>query len=294
MKIPLKTLKNGFSLPVYGMGLWQVGGRHEVDTSRDGKEIENIQKALELGITHYDMAESYGAGHAEELLGQAVKDSPRKKLLIATKVSGENQGYDGVKRAIEASLKRLNMDYVDLYLLHRFPYPGLPIADTMKVMNELVEQGIVKNIGVSNFSVNRFKEAQKYTEYPLVCNQVHYNVEYREAEDKDVLKFCQENDSLLVAYRPLQKGTLPNSHLLNELGKKYDKTPTQIAINWLISQDNVVTIAKTSNIEHLKENLGAVGWQLEDADIERIRQEYEVQHKISDVVPLDYEGDIAP
>lgn len=264
-----------------------------MDTSRDSQEIENIQEAVKLGITHFDTAENYAVGHSEELLGKAVEGLPRQKLLIATKVSGENQGYAGVKHAIDGSLKRLSMDYVDLYLLHRFPSPGLSIVDTMKAMNELMDQGVIKNIGVSNFTNNRFKEAQKYTEYPIVCNQVHYNVEYREVEDKGVLKFCQENDTFLVAYRPLQKGGLPSSPLLKDLAKKYDKTPTQVALNWLISQDNVVTIAKTSNLDHLKENLDAIGWQLESEDVERIRKYYEYQKKVSDVVPLDYEGDIA-
>ena len=294
MKIPIKTLKNGFSLPIYGMGLWQVGGRYESDTSKDNEEIENIHRAIGLGITHFDTAESYAAGHSEEILGQAIQGLDRSKLLIATKVSPEHHKYDDLLRAAQGSLNRLNTSYIDLYMLHRYPPKGTMIEETMRAMNELMEQGVIKNIGVSNLTENRFKEAQKHTAYPIVCNQVHYNVEYREVEERGVLKFCQENDTLLVAYRPLQKGELPKSALLAEIAKKYDKTPTQVALNWLISQGNVVTIVKTSNIDHLKENLGAIGWELEFSDVERIRKEYEVQYRISDVVPLDYGADIAP
>src|ERR1039457_3858319 len=112
----------------------------------------------------------------------------------------------------------------------------------MKAMDELVAQGTVKNIGVSNMTVNRFKEAQKYTANKLACNQVHYNLQHREVEKKGLVEFCRENDAFLVAYQPIQRANLPKSSLVDELAKKYGKTPIQIAINWLISQPNVVTI----------------------------------------------------
>ena len=292
MNIPSKQLKNGFALPAYGIGLWRVGGRWDADTSQDEQEITALRASLDAGITHIDTAESYSNGHAEELLGQAIKGYDRSKLLIATKVSGPNQSYDNLLRSFEASLKRIGTDYIDLYLLHRYPEVGIPISETMRAMDELVEQGVVKNIGVSNMSVNRFKEAQKHTKNKLVCNQVHYNVQYREMEKQGVLKYCQDNDVMLVAWRPLQKGLLPDSPILAELAQKYDKTPAQIAINWLISQDHVVTISKTSNIEHLQENLGAIGWTMEAEDIERVRKEFPNQKLVSDAVPLDYAADI--
>ena len=109
-----------------------------------------------------------------------------------------------------------------------------------------------------------------------------------------MLKHCQENDVMLVAWRPLQKGILPESALLEELAKKYDKTPVQIAINWLISQDNVVTLSKTSNLDHLEENLGAFGWSMEAEDVELVRREFPDQQMVSDAVPLNYEADVNP
>jgi diketogulonate reductase-like aldo/keto reductase len=294
MDIPTKKLSSGFELPVYGLGLWQMGGRWEADASKDNDEVKAIRAALDAGITHIDTAESYGNGHAEEILKEALQGYDRSKLIIATKVSANNQTYEGIHKSFRASLDRMGLDYVDLYLLHRFPEPGIDIADTMRAMDELVEQGLVKNIGVCNMTPNRFDEVQKHTKNKLVCNQVHYNVQYREVEDKGVLKHCQKNDVMLVAWRPLQKGILPQSSLLEELAKKYDKTPVQIAINWLISQDNVVTLSKTSNLDHLKENLGAFGWSMEADDVERVRREFPDQHMVSDAVPLDYEADVNP
>ncbi len=294
MKIPTKKLKSGFELPVYGLGLWQVGGRWEADDSKDTQEIKAVQTAIEAGVTHIDTAESYGRGHAEEILGQALKGYDRSKLFIATKVSQQNQSHDNLHRSFEASLKRIGTDYLDLYLLHRYPDKGISIAETMQALDELVEQGVVKHIGVCNMTPNRFREAQKHAKNKLVCNQVHYNVQYREIEDKGVLQYCQDNDVMLVAWRPLQKGALLNVPLLQQLAQQYHKTPAQIAINWLISQNNVVTISKTSNLEHLQENLGAVGWSMNTADVERIRREFVDKKFVSDAVPLDYDADREP
>ena len=293
MNIPTKKLKSGFGLPVYGLGLWQVGGKWEADTSSDEQEIAAIINALDAGITHVDTAESYSNGHAEELLGKAIKDYDRNKLQIATKVSRSNQSYDNLLRSFQASLNRIGTDYIDLYLLHQYPDIGIPIADTMRAMDRLVSEGVVKNIGVCNMSMNRFKEAQKHTSHKLVCNQVHYNVQFREMEEQGVLKYCQENDILLVAWRPLQKGMLPKSPLIDNLSKKYNKTPSQIAVNWLISQDHVVTLSKTSNLQHLHENLGAIGWTMEPNDVELIRKDFPDQKQTSDAVPLNYYADLA-
>lgn len=294
MKIPTKKLKNGFELPVYGLGLWQMGGRWDVDTSKDDLEIKAIRNAIASGVAHIDTAEIYGNGHAEELLGKALDSTDRKKLIIATKVYGCNQKYDDLLRSFEASLRRIGTNYIDLYLLHSFPDPGISISETMKAMDHLVEQGVVKNIGVCNFTTNRLIEAQKYTKNKIVCNQVHYNLQYREVEAKGILDFCQKNDILLSAWRPLQKGLLPKSSLLEEMAKKYDKTVAQISINWLISQDNVITLSKTSSLDHLNDNLGAIGWSMDKEDIEKLRKEFPDQKLVSDAVPLDYEADVAP
>ncbi len=281
----MKKLKNGFELPVYGLGLWQIGGRESADLSRDFAEIENIQQAIEAGVTHIDTAEAYGAGHTEELLGQAMRGHPREKLQIVTKVSADNQYYSGVLSACEHSLKRLGTDYIDLYLLHH-PGQSKDLPGVMRALEELIEGGRVKHIGVCNLSPRFLKWLQAETAYPLVCNQVHYNVQIREAEKAGVLRDCQDHDRFLVAWRPLQKGALVQNLLLRELAQKYDKTPAQIALNWLIAQENVITLSKTSQPAHLLENLGALSWQMEGQDIARIREEFPDQQSVSDAVPL--------
>ncbi len=292
MIIPTKKLSSDFELPVYGLGLWQMGGRWESDTSNDEREVAAIRAALDAGITHVDTAEGYGNGHAEQLLARAINGYDRAKLQIATKVAGHNQAYDGLMRALEGSLKRLQTDYIDLYMLHFYPPSGTDVNGTVRALDELVAQGAIKHIGVCNMSPNRFEDIQRRTKNKLVCNQVHYNVQYREAEKRGVLEHAQQNDVMLVAWRPVQKGNLPKSALVNELAAKYGKTPTQIAINWLVSQQNVVTISKTSSLEHLTENLGALDWRMEVRDIERIRTLFPDQKNVSDALPLDYETDV--
>lgn len=294
MIIPTKTLKSGLSLPVYGLGAWEMGGRWEADRTKDTAEIQAIQYALEQGVSHIDTAESYGDGHCEELIAQAIIGVNRKKLFITSKVSAEHQGYDSLLRSFEASLKRLQTSYLDLYLLHRFPEVGIDIQDTMGALDRLVEEGAVKYIGVCNMTVNRFRAAQACSANRLVCNQLHYSLACREITDRGILEYCQQNDVLVSAWGPLSKGTLDEAGVLKQIAAKYDRTPYQVALNWLIDQPNVITIPKTSTPRHLDENLGALGWRLSDEDWQTLADGFPGQLTVSDRVPLNYIADVEP
>ncbi len=287
MQIPIKNLKSKFELPELGLGTWQMGGREEANSQNDEKDIAGIRAAIEAGVTHIDTAESYGGGHAEELVGEALQGMNRKKLFITSKVSEENHTCDGILTSCKESLKRLKTNYLDLYLLHAFS-DTCPLKESVEALNDLVEEGLVKHIGVSNFGVTHLKEAQDLSKHPIVCDQVHYNLQVREVEQKKLLNYCQENDVMMVAYRPIGKGKLLEGtpKIMEDMCVKYQKTPAQIAINWLMSQQNVVTLMKTSDPAHLKENLGAVGWYLTEGDVELLRKEYPDKVGISDVCPL--------
>ncbi len=287
MEIPVKTLKSGFSMPAFGIGTWQMGGRQERNPDNDDEaDIAAIRAAIELGVTHFDTAEQYASGYAEVLLGQAIIDADRSSLFLISKVMPSGKKYDDYIDACKKSLERVGTDYFDMYLLHRIP-EDLELG--MRAMNTLLEYGMIRNIGVANFGAASLERAQSLTSHKIPYDQVHYNLEHREPERCGLLDYCQKNDVLLAAWRPVQKGALLTNRppLLEEMCAKYGKTPAQIAINWLLSQDNVITLAKTSNIEHLKENLGAVGWEMDTEDIERIRREYPDQKDLSDAVPLD-------
>lgn len=280
--IPTKRLSSGFELPVLGLGTWQMGGRREVDTSHDEQDITAIRAAIEHGITLIDTAESYGVGHAEELVGQAILDYDRSRLFITSKVSQGNLRPDDLWRSLEATLHRLDTDYLDLYLIHA-PNDAIPLLKTIGALDKAVDDGLVRWIGVSNFSKERLSEAQRLTHHPIVVNQVYYNVRSRGVETTELLEYCQQHEVLLQAFRPIDKGALlaDPPMIIREQADRYHKTPVQIMLNWLISQPNVTTLIKSLNLTHLNENLGAIGWSMEPSDIERLRREYPNQEPTS-------------
>jgi len=259
MQIEKKRLKSGFELPVFGFGTWTVGGGETRDPDNDDMaDINAIKTAIEMGITHIDTAEMYSEGHAEELVGEAIKGFDRSSLIIATKVWHTNLRYDDLINSAQKSLKRLGTDYADIYIIH-YPNPS-----------------DIKYIGLSNFSVGQFREAQKHTENKIVCNQLYYNLANREPAKDGFLEYAQENDVMLVAWKPIEYGIFSRTKdsILKKLCKKYGKTGNQIAINWLISQDNVATISKSRNINHLKENLDALDWKLDKSDVKLLTDKF--------------------
>jgi diketogulonate reductase-like aldo/keto reductase len=274
--MPTKKLNNGFEMPVFGFGGWKIGGSRERDPNNDDQaDIGAIKYAIESGITHIDTAEKYAGGFSEKLIGEAIKGYNRSSLFIVSKVRETHLHREDLINAIHQSLERLQTSYLDLYLIHS-PDPDVPIEETMSAMDGLVKQGLVKNIGVSNFTVEQVKAAQAVTANKIVTNQVYYNLAFRLPEHDGMLKYCQEGDIILTAWRPIDKGLLAQkgTEILDRIAAKYNKTPAQIAINWLISQDNVVTISKMRNKEHIDENLGATGWEMDREDIELLRTEF--------------------
>ncbi|ETB63840.1 TPA: aldo/keto reductase [Candidatus Nomurabacteria bacterium] len=288
MNIPIKKLNNGFEIPVLGFGTWFMGGSFEKENDYDESgDIEAIKKTIDLGGYRFDTAEMYAKGYSEEILGKALKYYDRSKLFITSKVSPANLGYDDVISHCKDSLARLQMDYLDLYLIHA-PNSDIEIEETMKAFDYLKEQGLIKNIGVCNFNVERLTEAQSKTKNKIVLNQVHYNLIFREPVLKRVIKYCQENDIFIEAWRPIQQGNLAKTGIdvTDKLCEKYNKTPAQIAINWLISQKNVITLTKASNIKHLEENFGSVGWNMSPEDVEFLIINYPIQLDRSNAVQL--------
>ena len=280
-----KELRCGFKMPLFGMGTWMMGGNSERDAGNNGDaDAAALIAGLEQGLTHIDTAEMYAAGFAEEIVGRAIAGRKRAKLFITTKVWNTNLSFDGVLRAAEGSLKRLGTDCIDLYLVHK-PNDDIPLKETIRALDRLQDEKIIRNTGVSNFAVRRLDHAQALSSHKIVANQVHYNLIFREPEASGLLDYCGENDIMLIAWRPLQKGglTADSEKFLKPLCEKYNKTMYQIALNWLISQPGVTTVSTMRKTSHLNENLGAAGWQMDKDDIEFIREGFPDQKKVSDV-----------
>lgn len=285
MTVPWKTIAGGFSMPVLGQGTWRLGGVSERDPENDdARDVAVIRRALDAGLTHIDTAEMYAGGHAEELVGEAIRGVERSRLFLTGKVWKSHLGGDGPLRAAEASLRRLGVDAFDLYLVHQVN-PEIPLKETIRAMNRLQREGLARNIGVSNFSLERLKQAQALSEVPIVANQLHYNLQVREIELSGLLDFCQETGVMVIAWRPL-RGVDCSVPLLTEMAARYGHTPRQLALNWLISQLGVVTIVKASDPLHLAENVGAVDWRMAEEDVERLRGEYPDRRAVSEAVPL--------
>ncbi len=270
-----RELTKGVSIPILGLGTWGMGGRENPDKARDAETVTAIRMAVELGLTHLDTAEYYGAGHAEELVGEAIEGIDRSKLFITSKVWHNHLHREDLLRSMKASLKRLGVDQVDLYLVH-WPNPDVPLKETMSAMEECVREGYTRFIGVSNFSAQLMEEAQSHLkDTKLVANQVQYSL-LDQKPRMELLPACRKIGVSLVAYRPLERGAIlqtPNP-VMDEIAEAYGKTRVQVALNWLIAQDSVFTIPKSTNPIHLMEFMGALGWRLTPEEWTRLAEAY--------------------
>ncbi|TVY07111.1 aldo/keto reductase [Paenibacillus cremeus] len=270
-------------IPVIGQGTWKLGeNQHKAQ-----QEMEALRYGLSKGMTLIDTAEEYAGGGSERVVGEAIRDV-RSEVFLVTKVSAKHCSYQGVLQAAEASLKRLKTDYIDLYLQH-WPSKEYEVAETMEAMALLVKLGLIKHVGVSNFSVKLIQEAQQALgDVPLACNQVAYHLNDRLIE-KDILPYCREHGITVMGYSPF--GYAPNMFgmpgfpaegteersLLEEIGSRYDKTVYQVALNWLLRQEGLVSIPKAASIAHIEDNSGALGWELSQEDYDRIDHTFSVR-----------------
>ena len=233
---------------------------------------EPLREAVRLGASLIDTAEVYGT---EEVIGSAIKGI-RDRVFLATKVSPTHFRRPDVLRAAEGSLERLQTDHIDLYQLHR-PNYTIPIEETMAAMEELVDRGQVRFIGVSNFSVRELKKAQAaLSRYRIVANQVRYSLVDRTIET-DLLEYCQRNRITVIAYSPLGRGLdhlkeMDPSNTLDTVAVNVGKTIAQVVLNWCISKDGVIAIPKADLIGHVEEDCGASGWGLPAAEEQLLEQ----------------------
>ncbi|MHC1782339.1 MAG: aldo/keto reductase [Anaerolineaceae bacterium] len=265
-----ETIHN-LQIPKIGFGTWTVGGWDAPDPSGDEYALVALRSALELGYTAFDTAERYASGHAEELLGRAIRDSgvPREKLFITSKVNPENLAYRDVLTACVGSLSRLQMDFLDLYLIH-WPMTGMNLKETFRALNLLVREGRVRHLGVSNFDLPLLKQAAVLSETPLLTDQVPYSLANRAYAENGVLEYCQKNDILLTAYSPVKRGGIHDNPVCLSIAAARGATPEQIALAWLISQPRVITIPLSFNPQHQKENLAAGDILLSAEELEKL------------------------
>jgi len=181
-------------------------------------------------------------------------------------------GFEQILQACEASLHRLQMDYIDLYLVH-WPNPGMKLTNTFRALNKLVRDGKVKYLGVSNFDLKLLKNSRELSETPIVTNQVPYSLSKNSYVNNGVLEYCQKNAIFLTAYSPIDEGNLRSSKTLGEIAKAHDATIYQIALAWLTSQLRVITIPMSANPKHQKENFASTEIELSTSEMDMLSNE---------------------
>jgi diketogulonate reductase-like aldo/keto reductase len=263
---------HGIPLPKIGFGTWGVGGESYAAPQLDAKSLAALRTALDVGYTHFDTAEYYAAGHSEELVGRAVREAKtkREELFITTKVSPEHLQYDQVLRSCENSLRHLQMDSIDLYLIHWPPRRESEFNDAFRALNKLVRDGKVKHLGVSNFKLKLLRQAQSLAETPILTDQVPYRLPDHTYVENGVLEYCQHNDILLTAYSPVKFRNLPVNKTVRAIADAHAATPFQIALAWLVAQPRVITIPMSFNPQHIRENFEAGEIELSKEELETL------------------------
>lgn len=250
-------LHNGVEMPQFGLGVYKV---------EDGKEVvDTVKAALDLGYRSIDTAALYGN---EEGVGQGIKESgiPREELFVTTKVWNTDQGYESTLAAFEKSLKKLDIEYLDLYLIH-WPVEGKYI-ETWKALEKLYQEGKVKAIGVSNFQIHHLQDLMANTTEKPVVNQVELHPSLIQEE---VRAYCREMDIAVEAWAPLGRGKLMEEPTLLSIGEKYGKSSAQVILRWHL-QNDVIIIPKSSKPARLKENADIFDFALSTEEMTKISQ----------------------
>lgn len=249
------TLNNNVKMPGFGLGVYKV---------EDGETvIDAVSSALSVG---YRLIDTAGFYDNEEGVGQAIHESgiPRDEIFVTSKVWNDNQGYESTLQAFDESLKKLNLDYMDLYLIH-WPVSG-KFKETWRAMEKLYQEGRVRAIGVSNFHVHHLQELLKDAEVTPAVNQIEFHPHLTQ---DDVLNFCKENQIQMQAWSPLKKGRIFEDPQLVEIANKYNKTVPQVILRWDI-QKGVATIPKTINKNRMVENAAIFDFELTSEEVEQI------------------------
>ena len=258
---PLRTitLPSGRTVPALGQGTWRMGE----DARRRKDEVAALRAGVDLGMTLIDTAEMYADGEAEVVTAEATAGR-RDEVFIVSKVLPENATRRGTVAACERSLKRLRTDRIDLYLLHWRGSP--PLKGTLEAFDELMRAGKIGAWGVSNFDQSDMEELWGPGGKACATNQVLYNLSRRGIEH-DLLPWCLKRHVPIMAYSPVEQGRLLRHRELQEVAKRHNATPAQVAIAWTMRRDGVIAIPKAGTVAHVTENVGALEVKLSAEDL---------------------------
>ena len=270
---------HGARIPVLGFGTWEL---------RDGLAVRMVEAALGIGYRHIDTAQMY---ENEREVGTAIRTSgiDRREIFLTTKVWPDRFRDGDLQRSVEESLERLGLDAVDLLLLH-WPNPAVPLAETIAALNDTRARGLTRHIGVSNFPTGLMREALRLSEAPLVTNQVEY---HPFLSQKRVLRACREAGMALTAYCPLARGRVFGHPVIERIAARHRKSPAQVALRWLVQQEGVVAIPRSSKPEHARANFEIWDFSLDGREMAEISALARSGGRIVDIAGLapDWDAD---
>jgi len=261
--IPRVALPDGMHVPALGQGTWFMGE----SPGHAQAEIGALQAGIDAGLTLIDTAEMYADGGAERIVGHAIAGR-REQIFLVSKVLPSNASRRGTVAACEASLRRLGVETIDLYLLH---WRGShPLAETVRGMQDLMAQGKIRRWGVSNFDVDDMHELLQAGGGDAVqANQVLYNLSRRGIE-YDLLPWCQARGTAVMAYSPIEQGRVLRDPVLADVARRHGVAPAAAALAWVLRQPGVIAIPKTSSLAHLNENLACLDLTLSQDDLKTL------------------------
>ncbi len=247
---------NGAEIPAIGLGTWELTGAACADL---------VREAIERGYRHIDTAAAYGN---EAEVGRGVRESgqAREELFVTTKVWHDNLEPDRLVNSVESSLSKLDIGYIDLLLIH-WPSSTVPLEETLAAMAQVRESGCTRHIGVSNFPSAMLERAVRLCDAPIVANQIEYHPYLDQTKP---LEIAREHDIVTTAYAPIARGKVLEDAVIREIAEEHGKSPTQVTLRWLVQQDRVAAIPRTSKVERLQENIDIFDFELTHQEMDRI------------------------
>jgi 2,5-diketo-D-gluconate reductase B len=253
----IHTVKaNGAEIPALGLGTWDLRG---------STCVACVQFALDNGYRHIDTAAMYDN---EAEVGDGIRAStvPREEIFLTTKVWHDCAGDGPLQASVEESLERLELDYVDLVLMH-WPARATPVKETMRALSDVKQRGLARHIGVSNFTASLLDEAVACSDEPVAVNQVEYHPYLDQAR---VLEICRRHGAALTAYSPLAKGRVFSDPTLKEIGAAHGKSGGQAALRWLIQQPGIIAIPRSSKRERIAAFIDIDDFELDANEVARV------------------------
>lgn len=260
----LKTLSGKAIFPI-GIGTWGIGGGWEPEYGHEAEGAAGIRYSISRGQNHIDCGEIYGKGHTEEVIGQAVKGLKREDLFIGDKLWETSVGNGQVRPAVKRMLKKLGTDYLDLLYIHK-PWQDWPWREAIPQISDLIDEGVVRGFGASNFNVAKLKETTALSKHPILVNQLHYNILNKQEASDQMQQFCKANQIQIIAYKPLERGTVIEHETVKQIAKAHKATASQIALAWLIHHKAWPIPMATEKV-YVDQNIAAAQIQLTAAEI---------------------------